>query len=98
MVANADDLAVQFPTLDQPGHLCRTRQDTLPRAARLSRLRTGDTIATRLKHIHSGDIIIARMNKPASDSAEGLSIGLQSLLDKGFRFVRLDQVKLQQVK
>jgi peptidoglycan/xylan/chitin deacetylase (PgdA/CDA1 family) len=57
-----------------------------------------DTIATRLKHIHSGDVIIAHMNKPASDSAEGLSIGLQTLLDKGFRFVRLDQVKLQQVK
>jgi peptidoglycan/xylan/chitin deacetylase (PgdA/CDA1 family) len=51
-------------------------------------------IAERLKHVKSGDVIIAHMNKPASDSAEGLSLGLIELLKQGFQFVRLDQVKL----
>lgn len=51
-------------------------------------------IAERLKHVKGGDIIIAHMNKPSSDSAEGLSIGLVQLLRSGFMFVRLDQVKL----
>lgn len=51
-------------------------------------------IEERLKHVRSGDVIIAHMNKPASDSAEGLAVGLQHLLDKGFVFVRLDQVDL----
>lgn len=51
-------------------------------------------IAERLKHVQSGDIIIAHMNKPASDSAEGLSDGLMQLLKSGFLFVRLDQVGL----
>ena len=53
-------------------------------------------IAERLKHVKSGDVIIAHMNKPASDSAEGLSVGLIQLLKSGFVFVRLDQVNLQQ--
>src|SRR5450830_1658749 len=34
------------------------------------------TIEKRLEHIKAGDVIIAHMNKPASDSAEGLSVGL----------------------
>ena len=54
-------------------------------------------IAERLKHVKSGDVIIAHMNKPASDSAEGLSAGLIQLLKNGFVFVRLDQVHLRQV-
>jgi hypothetical protein len=37
------------------------------------------------------------MNKPASDSAEGLSGGLVQLLKNGFVFVRLDQVDLAEV-
>lgn len=51
-------------------------------------------IAERLQHVKAGDVIIAHMNKPASDSAEGLSVGLIELLKKGFVFVRLDQVEL----
>lgn len=51
-------------------------------------------IAERLKHVKPGDVIIAHMNKPASDSAEGLSAGLLQLLRRGFVFVRLDQVDL----
>lgn len=54
-------------------------------------------IEERLRHVKSGDIIIAHMNKPASDSAEGLSVGLIQLLKAGFTFVRLDQVNLIRV-
>lgn len=51
-------------------------------------------IEERLMHVKGGDVIIAHMNKPASDSAEGLSEGLKLLMQKGFVFVRLDQVDL----
>jgi peptidoglycan/xylan/chitin deacetylase (PgdA/CDA1 family) len=54
-------------------------------------------IEERLQHVKPGDVIIAHMNKPASDSAEGLSVALRHLLNKGFVFVRLDQVDLQEV-
>ena len=54
-------------------------------------------IEERLKHVRGGDVIIAHMNKPAGDSAEGLSVALIQLLRAGFVFVRLDQVDLQQV-
>lgn len=54
-------------------------------------------IEQRLKHVKGGDVIIAHMNKPASDSAEGLSVGLTYLLRKGFIFVRLDRVDLREI-
>lgn len=54
-------------------------------------------IEQRLKHVKGGDVIIAHMNRPASDSAEGLSVGLTYLLKKGFVFVRLDQVDLLEI-
>lgn len=54
-------------------------------------------IEERLQHVRGGDVIIAHMNKPASDSAEGLSSGLIALLRKGFVFVRLDEVELREV-
>ncbi len=54
-------------------------------------------IEKRLAQVKEGDVIIAHMNKPASDSAEGLSAGLIYLLKKGFVFVRLDQVDLMEV-
>jgi peptidoglycan/xylan/chitin deacetylase (PgdA/CDA1 family) len=54
-------------------------------------------IEERLRHVKSGDVIIAHMNKPASDSAEGLSVALRQLLKKGFIFVRLDEIELQEV-
>ncbi|MFX8801585.1 hypothetical protein ABTM62_19990, partial [Acinetobacter baumannii] len=43
-------------------------------------------IEEKLKHIQSGDVIIAHMNKPDSDSAEGLSVALLSLIKQGFIF------------
>ena len=54
-------------------------------------------IERRLKHVKGGDVIIAHMNKPASASAEGLSVALIQLLNQGFAFVRLDQVDLMQI-
>ena len=43
-----------------------------------------------------GDVIIAHMNKPQSETAEGLSTGLLALLRRGLVFVRLDEVDLVQ--
>jgi len=54
-------------------------------------------IEDRLTHVRDGDIIIAHMNKPASDSAEGLSVGLLALLRSGFVFVRLDEISLKAI-
>lgn len=54
-------------------------------------------IEKRLRQVRPGDVIIAHMNKPASDSAEGLSLGLIQLLKDGFTFARLDQVDLIEV-
>ncbi len=54
-------------------------------------------IEKRLEHVKAGDVIIAHMNKPASDSAEGLAAGLAYLLKAGFIFVRLDQVELKEM-
>ncbi|GAB1232660.1 polysaccharide deacetylase family protein [Ferrigenium sp. UT4] len=54
-------------------------------------------IEKRLARVKPGDVILAHMNKPSSDSAEGLAVGLDYLLKQGFLFVRLDQVDLQQL-
>jgi peptidoglycan/xylan/chitin deacetylase (PgdA/CDA1 family) len=51
-------------------------------------------IVAQLRHVHSGDVIIAHMNKPLSDTAEGLSAGLIEILRRGLVFVRLDDVDL----
>lgn len=47
-------------------------------------------IVARLKKVRDGDIIIAHLNKPASETGRGLAEGLQLLLDRGFRFVKLN--------
>lgn len=54
-------------------------------------------IEERLKHVKAGDIIIAHMNKPASETAEGLASALSELVRQGFIFVRLDQVEIRAV-
>ena len=51
-------------------------------------------VRDRLRHVRAGDVIIAHMNKPSSDTAEGMSAGLIELLRRGLVFVRLDQVQL----
>lgn len=55
------------------------------------------TIEKRLMHVKAGDVIIAHMNKPDSDTAAGLAAGLSHLLKAGFVFVRLDQVELKEI-
>jgi len=54
-----------------------------------------ETIAARLDAVGPGDIIIAHMNKPGSDTAEGLASGLKSLLARGFRFVTLREMDVR---
>jgi peptidoglycan/xylan/chitin deacetylase (PgdA/CDA1 family) len=54
-------------------------------------------ILERLRSVKEGDIIIAHMNKPKSDTAQAMSIGLIELLKKGFQFVRLDEVDVVQL-
>jgi peptidoglycan/xylan/chitin deacetylase (PgdA/CDA1 family) len=55
------------------------------------------TIEKKLEHVKDGDVIIAHMNKPASDTAEGLAVGLAYLVKAGFSFVRLNQVNLKEI-
>ncbi|HVY05573.1 MAG TPA: polysaccharide deacetylase family protein [Burkholderiales bacterium] len=54
-----------------------------------------DHIVARMKKVKSGDIIIAHLNKPASDTAEGLAESLPWLLDRGFRFIKLDEATVK---
>lgn len=51
-------------------------------------------IVARLNAVRDGDVIIAHMNKPASDSAEGLATGLDLLVARGFGFVKLGERNL----
>jgi peptidoglycan/xylan/chitin deacetylase (PgdA/CDA1 family) len=47
-------------------------------------------IVGRLKKVKRGDIIIAHLNKPASDTGKGMAQGLLLLVDQGFHFVKLN--------
>jgi len=55
-------------------------------------------IIERLRRVRGGDVIIAHMNKPVSETAEGLIVGLAELQRRGFVFSRLDQVDLVEVR
>jgi peptidoglycan/xylan/chitin deacetylase (PgdA/CDA1 family) len=52
-------------------------------------------VMARLAKVQSGDIIIAHMNKPRSQTAEGLGPGLARLQSEGFNFVKLADSHLQ---
>ncbi|MDB5805263.1 MAG: polysaccharide deacetylase [Betaproteobacteria bacterium] len=54
-------------------------------------------IIERMKTVKAGDIIIAHMNKPNGDTAEGLSVGLAELQKQGFRFVTLGNMQVKQI-
>lgn len=54
-----------------------------------------ETIVARLNAVRPGDIIIAHMNKPGSDTAEGLASGLKSLRMRGFQFVTLREMDVR---
>jgi peptidoglycan/xylan/chitin deacetylase (PgdA/CDA1 family) len=51
-------------------------------------------IVQRVRAARSGDVIIAHVNKPHSDTAAGLAVALADLLQRGYRFVRLDGAAL----
>jgi peptidoglycan/xylan/chitin deacetylase (PgdA/CDA1 family) len=55
-------------------------------------------VIARLQTVKSGDIIIAHMNKPASETAEGLAVGIDRLVARGFRFLKLDKVQVRLVR
>ena len=55
------------------------------------------SIIRRLAHVRPGDIIIAHMNRPDSDTAEALSVVLPELRARGFRFVTLRDATVQTV-
>lgn len=54
-----------------------------------------EAIIARLKNVQPGDIIIAHMNKPAGDTAEGMAVGLRELKARGLRFVTMSGVDVQ---
>jgi peptidoglycan/xylan/chitin deacetylase (PgdA/CDA1 family) len=54
-----------------------------------------ELILARLRAVKGGDIIIAHMNRPDSDTAEGLREGLKHLLAQGYRFVKLDEAPVR---
>ena len=54
-------------------------------------------VLNHLRHVKGGDVIIAHMNKPKSQTAEAMSVGLLELLKRGLVFVRLDEVDLEVV-
>ena len=54
-------------------------------------------VVARLRSVRDGDVVIAHMNKPAGDTAEGFAIALPELLARGFRFVKLSDARLQPI-
>ncbi len=52
-----------------------------------------DAIKGILLQATSGDIVIAHMNHPEGDTAEGFIEGLKILQAKGFNFVKLEDIK-----
>jgi len=54
-------------------------------------------VAARVRASRNGDILIAHMNRPRSDTAEGLAEGLSDLQARGFRFVLIRDEKVVSV-
>ncbi len=54
-------------------------------------------IAARLRKVQQGDIVIAHMNKPAADTAEGFADALPLLLARGVHFVKLSEVDVAEI-
>jgi peptidoglycan/xylan/chitin deacetylase (PgdA/CDA1 family) len=55
-------------------------------------------VAKRLARATSGDIIIAHVNHPDSDSGQGLVAGLETLERQGYRFVTLGDLPVRTLK
>jgi peptidoglycan/xylan/chitin deacetylase (PgdA/CDA1 family) len=54
-------------------------------------------IVERMRRVRPGDIIIAHMNKPHGDTAEGLAEGLRLLKQQGYEFVTLGAMSVEPV-
>jgi peptidoglycan/xylan/chitin deacetylase (PgdA/CDA1 family) len=54
-------------------------------------------VAVRVRAARDGDVILAHVNKPRTDSGEGLIDGLTTLVERGYRFVRLGDAPLSPV-
>jgi peptidoglycan/xylan/chitin deacetylase (PgdA/CDA1 family) len=91
--ATAEYDSQSIKEIDQMGYKIAGFSVNADNGATLKKL----TIEKRLKRVKAGDVIIAHMNKPESDSAKGLAAGLESLVKGGFEFVRLDQVELKEI-
>ena len=52
-----------------------------------------EEVARRIRNARSGDIIIAHMNHPESGTRDGVIEAIEELRAKGFRFLRLSDVK-----
>ncbi len=55
-------------------------------------------VAKRVSKAQSGDILIAHMNHPESGTSKGMKIGINNLIKKGFKFVKLSDVKKQLIR
>ncbi|HEY4372635.1 MAG TPA: polysaccharide deacetylase family protein [Burkholderiales bacterium] len=56
-----------------------------------------NAIIERVRRAQPGDIIIAHMNRPNGDTAEGLAAALPELLARGFRFVTLNDREVRRI-
>lgn len=50
-----------------------------------------DVVASRLRRVRPGDVVIAHMNHPAGGTAEGFARALPELLQRGVVFVKLSE-------
>lgn len=57
-----------------------------------------DEIFEKLKNARQGDIVIAHINKPKSQNAEGFLKAIKFLKSKGFEFVKLSDIKNQLIE
>lgn len=54
---------------------------------------SADKVASQIESAQPGDIIIAHMNHPESGTRDGVIEGVRKLRERGYRFVRLSDVK-----
>lgn len=55
------------------------------------------SVAEHLRRARDGDVVLAHMNHPEGQTAEGMADVLEQLVQQGTRFVRLDQASLVEV-
>jgi peptidoglycan/xylan/chitin deacetylase (PgdA/CDA1 family) len=55
---------------------------------------SAEVTAKSISGAKDGDVIIAHMNQPTRSAGDGVVAGVLSLVKKGYRFVRLDQVEV----